>query len=178
MEKVRGINSGDDQHREELLRSSDSKGNNRRHTSNSQDSFVLVQGQHCQTELPPSDACLKNLEEKIQKNDELITQKYENLSIAGNLYAQVNVLEKNYNKEKELLRKEEKKLSKDQEELKSQLESLNLEINRRMAKVKYLNEKVKILSKNVDICKETLNDELNLFNTKKITTNSTLFEGG
>ena len=151
MEKVREINSGDDQHREKLLKSSDSKGKNRRHTSNSHDRFVLVQGQHCETELPSSDACLKNLAEKIQKNDELITQKYENLSIAGNLYAQVNVLEKNYNKERELLRKEEEKLSKDQKELKSQLENLNLEINRKMAKIKYLNEKTKILSKNVTL---------------------------
>jgi hypothetical protein len=167
MEKVHEINSGDDQHREELLRSSDSKEKNRRHTSNSHDSFVLVQGQHCQTELPPSDACLKNLEEKIQKNDELITQKYENLSIAGNLYAQVNVLEKNYNKEKELLRKKEEKLSKNQEELKSQLERLNLEINRKTAKNEYLNGKRKRLSKNAEICKEILNDELNNFNTKK-----------
>ncbi len=28
-----------------------------RHASNELDSFVLVQGQHCQAELPPFDAC-------------------------------------------------------------------------------------------------------------------------
>src|SRR6266849_7611552 len=32
-----------------------------RHASNPLDSFVLVQGQHCQAESPPFDACLKNI---------------------------------------------------------------------------------------------------------------------
>ncbi len=35
-----------------------------RHASNELDSFVLVQGQHCQAESPPFDACRRGLREK------------------------------------------------------------------------------------------------------------------